>query len=181
MELMSETPTELYFHKNSTKVQVVAVGLFICGLLIIFAFGWRTDIQCNCVSSLPYIEGSTRDCGGWCNTTMTNLWMVREQKIPTRNIRAALVEGSGTYRILLLLTAQDESEEILSDDDVGGEQIPLLHFYSYGRYESKRKLANKINDIVNGKWKLEGDDDIVLRDTQDDRWWVSFRCIGLII
>lgn len=200
MELVSETHTELYFHKNPLKVELVAVGLFISGVLIILIFGWKTELQCNCensgsvdqlnakkVKNVEEAEGERKkeECGGWCNTTMTNLWMVREQNIPTRIIRAALVEGSaGAYRVLLLLAIPpNDAEYILNDgetnddddDNNGKEQtIPLLHYYySYGGYETKRRLANKINSIVNGMWEAE-DDGVVLLYTQDDRWYVYF-------
>lgn len=175
MDLVSETPTELYFHKLPVKVQLLAGAFFIAGVVIILFLGWKTEIRCNCVipsthkSDTP-TEGKKRECDGWCNITHTNLWMYNTYNIRTPNIRAALLEGSGyTYRVVLLLSTQDE-EMMEDENDVGGEQISILPYYSYSGYQIKRRIATKINMLVSGLWHIIESGDIVVREVADDRW-----------
>jgi len=87
-------------------------------------------------------------------------------------IRAALLDGSGNnYRVLLLV----------KDRNSGMIEVPLSHYYSFAKYETKKALVNKINRLLAKNWERgkpgipketndENGSDLVV--VEDDRWFV---------
>lgn len=186
MELVTQTPTELYFHRSPHKLQLLTGCLFVAGLVVIFLFGWRTDVSCERWFSGLEKTGDLQ-IKGWCSISKANLWMWSTKQVPFENIKVALLDGKGlTYRVILLVQVPLEPgfinrrfgrptsvlysmlhDEDLNDDElvIGNdfpsttiEEVPVLHYYSYGGYSKKLEFVKQLNallvSVINDNYQL---------------------------